>query len=47
MESQNAKNSYLDKLIDPGFEGVNRLFVLSFQNSTDGRSYRENYFPNV
>ena len=25
-------NQYLDFLIDPSFQGVNRLFVLSFQN---------------
>ena len=26
---------YLDYLIDPNFQGVNRLFVLSFENDTD------------
>ena len=26
---------YLDYLIDPSFQEVNRLFVLSFQNDTD------------
>ena len=26
---------YLDFLIDPSFQGVNRLFVLSFENEED------------
>ena len=26
------QNSYLDYLIDPSFQGVNRLFALSFEN---------------
>ena len=28
-------NPYLDHLIDPSFHGVNRLFVLLIENSTD------------
>ena len=28
-----ASNQYLDDLIDPTFQGVNRLFVLSFENN--------------
>ena len=28
-------NPYLDYLIDPSFQGVNRRFVLSFENTTD------------
>ena len=27
-----ARNIYVDFLIDPGFQGVNRLFVLSFKD---------------
>ena len=27
------QNPYLDYLIDPGFQGVNRLFVLSFEDN--------------
>ena len=30
-----ARNRYLDYLIDPNFHGVNRLFVLSFLNDDD------------
>ena len=28
-----ASNQYLDDLIDPTFQGVNRLFVLSFESN--------------
>ena len=27
-----ARNQYLNHLVDPNFQGVNRLFVLSFEN---------------
>ena len=30
-----AQNKYLDHLINPSFQGVNRLFVLSFENEND------------
>ena len=30
-----APNPYLDYLIDPSFQGVNSLFVLSFENTAD------------
>ena len=30
-----APNPYLDDLIDASFQGVNNLFVLSFENTTD------------
>ena len=40
-------NPYLDYLIDPSFQGVNKLFALSFENDTD-RSVHTNYcFPTV
>ena len=28
-------NRYLDYLIDPSFQTINRFFVLSFENDTD------------
>ena len=31
--SKERPNQYLDCLIDPGFQGVNRLFVLSFEEN--------------
>ena len=33
------QNQYLDFLIDPNFQGVNRLFVLSFENNGGRTSY--------
>ena len=36
--SNQAKNSNLNYLIDPAFDKVNRLFVLSFENEDDRRS---------
>ena len=30
--STQAQNNYLDYLIDPSFQEVNRIFVLSFEN---------------
>ena len=34
-----AQNRYLNYLINPLFQGVNRLFVLSFENENDRTSY--------
>ena len=42
-----VQNQYLIYLIDPSFQGVNRLFVLSFSDGT-GRTRQKRYFrPNV
>ena len=38
-----VQNRYLDFLIDPSFQGVNRLFVLSFKDD-DGRESRKQYY---
>ena len=38
-----AQNRYLDFLIDPSFQGVNRLFVWSFENNNDRESFRQYY----
>ena len=40
--SPEIQNQYLDFLIDPSFQGVNRLFVLSFENQ-DNRKARTGY----
>ena len=45
--SNQAKNSNLNYLIDPIFEKVNRLFVLSFENEDDRTPYYKYYVPNV
>ena len=39
-------NPYLDYLIDPSFQGVNRLFVLSFENNTN-RAVHTKYLQTV
>ena len=41
--TEQMQNRYLDYLIDPSFQGVNRLFVLSFKNKND-RIVRTGYF---
>ena len=33
--TEQTQNRYLDFLIDPSFQGVNRLFVLSFEDKND------------
>ena len=38
-------NQYLDFLIDPSFEGVNRLFILPFGNEAQRTSYKPHYLP--
>ena len=38
-------NQYLDYLIDPSFQGVNRLFVLPFGNEAQKTSDKRYYIP--
>ena len=40
-------NRYLHYLIDPSFQGVNRLFVLSFWNVRDRTLHTGYYLPKV
>ena len=42
-----APNPYSDYLIDPSFQGVKRLFVLLFENSTDRKVPTKYYLPTV
>ena len=42
-----AQNRYLDFLIDPSFQGVNRLFVLSFKDDDGRQSHKQYYLPTV
>ena len=42
-----AQNGYLNYLINPSFQGVNRLFVLSFENENDRTSHSTYYLPKV
>ena len=41
--TQNSPNQYFDFLIEPSFQGVNRLFVLTF-NANDSRIGHSRYF---
>ena len=38
-------NRYLDYLSDPSFQGVNRLFVLSFKNINHRIENTQYFFP--
>ena len=41
-----GQNRYLDFLIYPSFQGVNRLFVLSFKDDDDHKSHKQ-YLPTM
>ena len=40
-----AQNQYLNHLVDPNFQGVNRLFVLSLEDENGRTSHSEYYLP--
>ena len=42
-----AQNRYLNYLINPSFQEVNRFFVLSFENENDRTSHSTYYLPKV
>ena len=42
-----AQNANLNHLIEPSFQGINRLFVLAFENDAKRTSDRRYYIPNV
>ena len=42
-----AQNASLNDLIEPNFQGVNRLFVLAFDDDAQGISKTRYYIPNV
>ena len=42
-----AQNANLNHLIEPSFQGVNRLFVLAFENDDQRISNKRYYIPNV
>ena len=42
-----AQNPNLHHLVEPSFQGVNRLFVLAFANDNDRKSSDEYYLPTV
>ena len=45
--STQVQNQYLDYLIDPSFEGVNRLFLLLFENEAHRRGHTGYHLPTV
>ena len=42
-----TENRYLSYLINPSFQGVKILFVLSFENENDKTSHSTYYLPKV
>ena len=42
-----AQNANLNHLLEPSFQAVNRLFVLTFENDTQRTSHFGYYLPNV
>ena len=42
-----AQNPNLNHLVEPSFQGVNRLFVLAFENDDDRTSDEQYYLPTV
>ena len=42
-----AQKIYLNQLINPSFQGVKRLFVLSFENEDQRKSHSAYYLPKV
>ena len=42
-----AWNPNLNHLVEPSFQGVNRLFVLAFENDAQRTSNKRYYLPNV
>ena len=41
------QNANLNHLVEPSFQGVNRRFVLAFENDVQRTSDRIYYFPNL
>ena len=42
-----AQNPSLNHLVEPSFQGVNRLFILAFEGDTQRTSQEAYYLPNV
>ena len=40
-----VQNRYLDFVIDPSFQGANRLFILSFTDDNGQESQKQYYLP--
>ena len=46
-DENKVKNRHFNCLIHPSFQRVSRLFVLSFENSTDRKLHTKHYIPKV
>ena len=42
-----AENANLNNSIEPSYQGINRLFVLAFENDAQGANNKRYYIPNV
>ena len=42
-----AQNPNLNHLVEPSFQGVNRLFAVAFEDDAQRRSNKRYYLPNV
>ena len=42
-----AQNPNLNHLVEPSFQGVNRIFVLAFEDDAKEEAKKRYYFPNV
>ena len=42
-----GQNENLNHLVEPSFQGINRLFVLAFENEAQRTSHSGSYLPNV
>ena len=45
--NQKFQEKYKINIYNPGFQGVNRLFVLSFENEAQRIGYKRYYLPTV
>ena len=41
------QNRYLNHLINPSFQGINRIYVLSFENENHRASHATYYLPKI
>ena len=46
-KSIQAQNRYLNVSINPSFQGVNKLFILSFEGDDGQKSYKQYYLQTV
>ena len=46
-ETVEQQSQYLDFLINPSFQGVNKLFILLFEDTDCRKNYKRYYLPLV